>query len=107
MAVDVVRDFEVCKASTCPLVLRIAPVARSRTMLAFTPGFFDKRPSFSSRASGPLTYKFVSHMERPSHCDAAYQCRVCHSKCGVAALVNLAYQLQAWLDRRQGGRGAG
>lgn len=55
-AVDVVREFVVWSASICPLVLRMAPVARSRTMLAFTPGFFDRRPSFSSRGSCPFAY---------------------------------------------------
>jgi hypothetical protein len=31
----------------------MAPEARSRTMVALTPGFLERRPKVSSRASGP------------------------------------------------------
>jgi len=53
-AVAASRDLAVLKADTSPLVLRTAPLARSRTMLALTPGFLVNRPSFSSRASCPF-----------------------------------------------------
>lgn len=53
-AVDAFRDFAVWSASIWPLVLRIAPVARSKTRLALMPGFLARRPSFSSRASCPF-----------------------------------------------------
>lgn len=50
-AVDAFRDFVVPSAVTSPLVLRIAPLALSRTMLALTPGFLVSRASFSSRTA--------------------------------------------------------
>lgn len=56
-AVDAFRAFAVWSASTWPLVLRIAPLALSRTMLALTPGFLTRRPSFSSRASCPFVWR--------------------------------------------------
>lgn len=48
-AVEAFRDFVVPRAVSSPLVLRMAPLALSRTMLALTPGFLVKRASFSSR----------------------------------------------------------
>jgi len=39
--------------STWPLVFRIAPVARSKAIVALTPAFLDRRPSVSSSASAP------------------------------------------------------
>ena len=48
-AVEAVRDCVVPSTETSPLVLRIDPLDRSMTMLALTPGFLDRRDSFSSR----------------------------------------------------------
>jgi hypothetical protein len=42
--------------ATWPLVFRIAPDVRSRTMVALTPSFLERRPSVSSKASGPVPY---------------------------------------------------
>lgn len=56
-AVDAFRAFAVCSASIWPLVLRIAPLALSSTMLALTPGFLPRRSSFSSRASCPFVWR--------------------------------------------------
>ena len=70
VAVDVVRDLAVRRADASPLVLRIAPLCLSRTKLALTPGFLVRRPSFSSRASCPLTYTLHSSsaLSVPSQC---------------------------------------
>ena len=56
-AVDALRDLGVCSAASWDRVLGLAPVARSRTLRALTPGFLARRPSFSSRASCPFVYK--------------------------------------------------
>lgn len=48
-AVDAVRDWVVPRTDTSPLVFRIDPLVRSMTMLALTPGFLDRRDSFSSK----------------------------------------------------------
>lgn len=48
-AVDAVRDCVVPSTETSPLVFSIDPLARSITMLALTPGFLDRRDSFSSK----------------------------------------------------------
>lgn len=42
------------KKAICPAVLRIAPEDRSSAMVAFTPGFLERRLRVSSRASGPF-----------------------------------------------------
>lgn len=54
MAVDTVRDLAVRRAEASPLVLRMAPLDRSRTRLALTPGLRVSLPSFSSRESWPF-----------------------------------------------------
>jgi len=45
------RGFVLRIDETWPLVFKIAPDARSRTMVALTPGFLERRLSVSSRAS--------------------------------------------------------
>jgi hypothetical protein len=37
-----------------PVVVNMAPVVRSRTIVAFTPGFFESRPNDSASWSVPL-----------------------------------------------------
>lgn len=44
------------RVESWPFVRRMAPVARSRTTVALTPGFLERRFSFSSSASCPLVY---------------------------------------------------
>ena len=41
---------------TWPLVFRMAPEARSKTMVALTPAFLERRPKVSSRAPPPAPF---------------------------------------------------
>ena len=46
-------------AEIWPVYLMIAPVERSSAIVALTPGFLDRRPRVSSRASGPVDYRHL------------------------------------------------
>lgn len=47
-------EEDVRNEDICPAVLSIVPEARSRAIVAFTPGFLDSRLRVSSSASAPL-----------------------------------------------------
>lgn len=71
-------------------------------MLALTPGFFDKRPSFSSNASCPLAWKLVSRMnpQKAAKELTSAESDISNMLLGArATLIDLAYQLLAWVDR--------
>lgn len=57
-------DFIFRMDKTWPLVLRMAPDARSKIMVALTPGFLERRPNVSSRAaSGPVPCEWCCQTE--------------------------------------------
>jgi hypothetical protein len=70
-------DLELRSDVICPLVLRMAPVPRSRTTVALTPDFLDNLVIVSSSTSCPAAYQLVSAILDVEK--RAYRYCVCHA----------------------------
>lgn len=74
----VLEGFVVRIEPTWPFVFKIAPEARSRTIVARTPGFLESRPKVSSSPSEPGPFVIKVKPGQGDCCDrrSTYQSRV-------------------------------